>query len=103
MIALERTIAVPADRRVRLDLDLPENVNTEWIEVGIFIQPLLSELPRKRKHTAREAIELLRGCCKDSPGTVDEFLAGCHADKERELAIEKRQAEEGARYAGLSS
>jgi hypothetical protein len=103
MIALERKIAVPADRRVSLDLDLPEDVNTEWIEVGIFIHPLPSEPPRLRKHTAREAIELLRGFCKDSPGTVDEFLAECHTEKERELAIEKRQAEESTRYAGLSS
>ena len=37
----------------------------------------------------------LRGCCKNLPGgSVDEFLANCRADKERELAIEKRQEEE---------
>jgi len=30
-------------------------------------------------------------------GTVEDFLADCRADKERELAIEKRQEEERAR------
>jgi len=30
-------------------------------------------------------------------GTVEDFLADCHADKERELAIEKRQEEERTR------
>jgi hypothetical protein len=42
----------------------------------------------------------LRGCCKDLPeGSVDNFLAHCRADKEREIAIEKRQEEERARRA----
>ncbi|MDR1786942.1 MAG: hypothetical protein LBR16_00610 [Treponema sp.] len=108
MLALQKTITRPAGRRLRLDLPLPDTVTAGWMEVQVLIQPLPAEPPqpetaRKHRHTAREAIDLLRGCCKDSPGTVDEFLAECHADKERELAIERRQAEESARYAELSS
>ena len=35
-----------------------------------------------------------RGYCKNSPnGSVDEFLARCQAEKEQELAIEKRNEE----------
>ena len=42
----------------------------------------------------------LRGCCKNIPGgSVDDFLARSRADKEHELAIEKRQEEERARRA----
>ena len=37
----------------------------------------------------------LRGIHKNIPGaSVDEFLSRCREDKERELAIEKRQQEE---------
>jgi len=36
------------------------------------------------------------------PGaSVDEFLSQCHEDKERELAIEKRQQEERNRHDGI--
>jgi hypothetical protein len=45
----------------------------------------------------------LRGSCKNLPGSVDEFLARCRADKEHELAIEKRQEEERNHRARLSS
>ncbi|MCL2068136.1 MAG: hypothetical protein FWG99_11825 [Treponema sp.] len=44
----------------------------------------------------------LRGIHKNIPGaSVDEFLSRCHEDKERELAIEKREQEERNRYAGI--
>ena len=37
----------------------------------------------------------LRGSCKNLPeNSVDEFLARCRADKEKELAAEKHQEEE---------
>jgi hypothetical protein len=42
----------------------------------------------------------LRGCHKGlHNGSVEDFLADCRADKERELEIERRQEEERARYA----
>ena len=42
----------------------------------------------------------LRGCCKNIPGgSVDDWLARSHEDKEYELAIEKRQEEERTRLA----
>ena len=44
----------------------------------------------------------LRGIHKNIPGaSVDEFLSRCREDKERELAIEKRQQEERNRNAGV--
>jgi len=47
----------------------------------------------------KHANRWLRGCCKNLPkGSVDDFLANCRADKEREFAIEKRQQEERVRY-----
>ena len=42
----------------------------------------------------------LRGIHKNIPGaSVDEFLSRCREDKERELAIEKRQQEERNHHA----
>jgi hypothetical protein len=70
----------------------------------IFIRPT----PQKRQPVAaseEDDIRWGRGSCKDmvKPGSVERFLAECHADKERELALEKRQAEECARYTGTAS
>jgi len=39
----------------------------------------------------------MRGCSKGIPGgSVEDFLADCRKDKERELEIERRQEEERA-------
>ena len=52
--------------------------------------PALSENaknPPERSRTYRD----LQGCCKNLPGgSVDQFLANCRTDKERELATEER-------------
>jgi len=41
----------------------------------------------------------LRGSCRNLPeGSVNDFLARCRADKERELAIEKHQEEKRSRH-----
>jgi len=41
----------------------------------------------------------LRGSCKNHSGSVDEFLAHSHKEKEHEMAIEKRLQEESAHFA----
>jgi len=63
---------------------------------------------RQQHERWREAIEWLTGCCKDYPGSVDEFLADCRAEKERELAAERLaderyRKEERNQYANLCS
>ena len=46
----------------------------------------------------RRTLEQLYGIhAGHNKGTVDDFLAECHEEKERELAIEKRQEEERER------
>ena len=47
----------------------------------------------------KKSYRSFRGYSKNSPnGSVDEFLARCRVDKERELAIEKRQEEGRPRH-----
>jgi hypothetical protein len=54
-------------------------------------------------HGGKSSWQKMRGIHKGLPGaSVDEFLARCQADKEHEIAIEKRQEEERNRRAQLS-
>jgi hypothetical protein len=69
----------------------------------IHIQP---SVPQNAVETAGEApppYQWLRGIHAGIPeASVDNFLARCREDKEYELAIEKRQEEEHARYANTA-
>jgi len=130
-------MTVPDDRRLRFDMALPDTIRSGQVEVMVIINE-----PPSRKAAAEETgtfekspIRWWRGCCKGlvKPGSVDRFLAECHAgkdeasaqekaanewlcgccegssgtvdkflerrrsDKERELAIEHREAEERKR------
>ena len=59
----------------------------------IHIKTGASCAPEKTPSGDTYAYRKLRGVHKNLPGaSVDEFLAGCHADKKRELAAEKRHA-----------
>jgi len=51
------------------------------------------EDPETVSRRQQEAIDWLCGCLADSKRTVDDFLAECHADKERELAADRRADE----------
>jgi hypothetical protein len=63
--------------------------------------PMPPQTAEKTAQEEKRPYRSLRGCCKDLlPGaSVENFLADCRADKERELEIERRQEEERARYA----
>jgi hypothetical protein len=62
-----------------------------------------SSIPQDTEKTAEEdkySFQQLRGIHKNIPGgSVDDWLARSREDKEHELAIEKRQEEERARFA----
>ena len=61
----------------------------------IHVRPSVSQSIASTSPDDKRSNRWLKGCCKNLPeGSVDEFLARCRADKERELAIEKRQEEE---------
>jgi len=72
---------------------------TEWWPNGQSSQKQEPESPDVVEQRQQEAIDWLTGCLAGSKRTVEDFLAECHADKERELAIEKRQREESKYYA----
>jgi len=57
--------------------------------------------PERPKISAQEAIDWLRGCSKDAPGTVDDFLLHCRIEKEMELARENPSVEDDY-YAALA-
>ena len=66
----------------------------------IHVRPSVPQNTGETVHEEEPPYQWLRGCCKNKPeGSVDNFLARCREDKERELAIEKRQEEERARLA----
>jgi len=69
-------------------------VNTNWMEVTLFIRPLHSNPQNKPKISVREAIEKLCGICKDEPGTVDDFLLQRRIEHELELARENPSVED---------
>ena len=51
----------------------------------IHMQPPASRVTEKTAFEDNRPNRWLRGCCKNLPGnSVDEFLANCRADKERE-------------------
>jgi hypothetical protein len=70
----------------------------------IHVRPSVPESAVNTATDKNRPARWLRGFCKNNPGgTVKDFLANCRADKERELALEKRQEEERIHDARLSS
>ena len=70
----------------------------------IHLKPHISRDTEETIPENKYSFRWMRGIYKGLPGaSVDEFLAECRADKEREFAIEKREKEERAQYAKLSS
>ena len=56
----------------------------------IHIQSAVAQDTAKTAAESGRSWRDLYGCCEGQPGTVEDFLADCRADKERELAIEER-------------
>jgi hypothetical protein len=84
-MTVTQTVEIPASHRLTIEVprEVPEGT------VVLTFTPAVTSTNR-----------WLRGCCKNQPGgSVDDFLTHCHSDKERELAIEKRQEEERSRRA----
>jgi hypothetical protein len=78
-MSVTQTVEIPASHR--LTIEVPREVPAG--------KAILTFTP-----TVTEPNRWLRGCCKNQPGgSVDDFLTNCRSDKERELAIEKRQEE----------
>ena len=77
------------------------NLLNELENMGlIHVRPDVSQDNGKPDGEDPPPYQWLRGCCENRPGSsVEDFLARCHEEKERELAIEKRQEEERARLA----
>jgi len=64
----------------------------------IHVQPPVPQNPKKTTEDDKNSFRWMRGIHAGiSKGTVEDFLADCRKDKEREFAIEKRQDEERAR------
>ena len=88
---------------------LPQKYFGEVIDFVGYLQQKAQQAAAQQKNVANTVQDdkyasfiQLRGIHKNIPGaSVDEFLSRCREDKERELAIEKRQQEERNRHAGI--
>jgi hypothetical protein len=64
----------------------------------LHIQPSISQDTVKNAPEDSTPNRWLRGCRKNLPGgSVEDFLARCRADKERELTMERHREEERAK------
>ena len=62
------------------------------------MQPTVQQKTEKPVREGGRSLLQMRGIhAGHNKGTIDEFLAECHEEKLRELAIEKRQEEERER------
>ena len=74
--------------------NLLQNMESQGL---IHVKTSVSRNPKKTEQKKKHSNRWLRGIHKNLPGaSVDEFLANCRADKEKELAIEKRQEDKRA-------
>ena len=80
-MAITQTVEIPASHR--LTIDVPREV-----PAGATV---LTFTPQKNVPQGSRSWRDLQGCCKGQGGSVEDFLADCRADKERERAIEQRQ------------
>ena len=81
---------------ITIELIKPETLNLlrDMESLGlIHVKDSVSNDSKETSKGNKYAYKKLRGIHKNLPGaSVDEFLKRCHADKERELSIEKRHA-----------
>jgi len=106
MNVIQQTAKIDSSRRVlTLERPLPESVSAGLVDVKVFILPSSNERqPVQSVKTApKDPKRWGRGWSQDSGDTMEAYFERCRADKEAELAAEKRQEEEHACYAGLSS
>ncbi|GHU87492.1 hypothetical protein FACS189476_03010 [Spirochaetia bacterium] len=84
-MTIERTIEIPANRRINLEVprEIPEG------RVVLTFTPASSNPLSARKAKSKAARQKLRELCKDSPLTVESFLAMKEADRVLEAAIDK--------------
>jgi hypothetical protein len=83
---IEQIVEIPADRRVRLEFDVPDAVTSRAANVVVFINPL-SASPRPKNRTAKP----LYGLFTSDGHEVDRFLERKHADKALEYELEERR------------
>lgn len=62
MTTIQKTINIPADHRVRLDLTLPDSLPVGKAEIRLIITPAAESIPNPRKKSFAD----LFGCLKDS-------------------------------------
>jgi hypothetical protein len=86
-MSITQSVYIPESHR--LTIDIPREIPSGRSILTFTLSPEGKTAP-KESRSWRD----LYGCCADSPGSVNDFLAECHADKEREFAIERRQEEE---------
>jgi hypothetical protein len=84
MTTIRKTIKIPANRRLHLDLDFPASGGARY-EITLT-PPSQDEIRAKN----RAAWEKLRKLTKDSTLTVEKFLEMKNADRALEAAIEER-------------
>jgi hypothetical protein len=82
-MTITQTVEIPADRRIKLDLDVPPQIPT-----GDMARVELIWFPQNKKADEyKTALEEIRAICKDLPISVDSFLEDRR--KEKELEDEK--------------
>jgi hypothetical protein len=89
MATIQKTVKIPASRRLRLDLDLssPGRSLSNDMRYKIILDfPTQDEIREKNK----AAWEKLRELTKDSTLTVEKFLEMKNTDRALEAAIEER-------------
>jgi hypothetical protein len=70
MMTIQQTIAIPADRRLHLDFDLPENLPEGQADITLIVKP--KGEGRKIPFFRRASIMDFYGCLKDSPAFAED-------------------------------
>ena len=85
-MTITQTVDIPESRRLTIDVPCEVPVG----KALLAFTPVSNQRPDSAMPENSRSWRDLYGCCKDQPGSVEDFLADCRADKERELAIEER-------------
>ena len=101
-MTITQTVKIPASRK--LMIDVPPEIPDGFVTLTFAMAETKPPIPPQNNGSDEDAPFLrLLGCHRGISGaSVNDFLARCREDKERELAIEKRQIEEHDHYAKLS-
>jgi hypothetical protein len=106
MITLERTIPVPPNRRLHVDMEAPEAWVGGLAQVVIsFAEPSAPSAPKSlpasasgagiRTMTPEAALQKLFGCCEGSGDTLDAYMERHWADNDLERNQGLRKAPTG--------